>query len=105
MLATSDTTLPLPVPRLRGAVERLLRPAVGFSHPSDVLKDPLLDQAEKRQILSSWASDASAVENRPTLRWMVGTDAPVPLVDVLEALWRLEPADPAPGQPRPRRMS
>ena len=105
MLATSETTLPFPVPRLRGAVERLLRPAVGFSHPSDVLKDPLLDDAEKRRILSSWASDASAVENRPTLRWMVGTDTPVPFIDVLEALWRLDLDDPPAAQPRPRRIS
>jgi hypothetical protein len=88
MLATIEATPPFQ--RLSPALERLIRPAVGFSHPLDVLKDAWIDNAEKRQILSSWASDASAVEDRPTLRWLLGTEAPVPLVDVLEALRRLD---------------
>lgn len=75
---------------LAAARERWLRPAVGFAHPTDVLKDPLLDAADKRAILSSWASDASAVQDQPTLRWLLGTIEPVPLVDVLEALRRLD---------------
>jgi len=58
-----------PFKGLRDAGERLLRPSVGFSGPTDVLKDPWLDPAEKRAILSSWASDACAVEGRPSLRW------------------------------------
>jgi hypothetical protein len=70
--------------------ERLLRPAIGFRHPDDVLKDPFLDVAEKRAILSSWASDASAVGGRPTLRWYVGAETPVPVMDVLDALARLD---------------
>ena len=61
-----------------------------FAAPAEVLKDPLLDPAEKRAILSSWASDASAVEGRPTLRWLLGTPAPVPLTEVLAALSRLD---------------
>ena len=72
------------------ALEKLLRPAVGFSHPSDVLKDPLLNSAEKRAILSSWASDASAVRDEPAMRWLLGTAEPVWLDDVLEALARLD---------------
>jgi hypothetical protein len=79
-----------PFGRLSQALDKLLRPAVGFTHPSEVLKDPLLDVDEKRAILSSWASDASAVENRPTLRWLIGTERPVPLADVLEARARLD---------------
>ncbi len=79
-----------PVKGLREARERLLRPAVGFRDPTDVVKDPDLDTAEKRAILSSWASDACAVENRPHLRWLIGTEAPVPLADVLSALGRLD---------------
>lgn len=71
-------------------LERMLRPAIGFQRPRDVLKDPWLDPAEKRAILSTWASDASAVESRPTLRQMVGTDQPVPLLEVLDALVRLD---------------
>jgi hypothetical protein len=79
-----------PNPRLSQALERLLRPAVGLSHPRDVLKDPWLDLEEKRAILSSWASDASSVEGHPELRWLFGTEAPVRLSEVLQALDRLD---------------
>ncbi len=79
-----------PFKGLGDALEKLLRPAVGFSHPSEVLKDPLLDDDDKRAILASWASDASAVEGEPTLRWLIGTEAPVPLDDVLAARRRLD---------------
>ena len=75
---------------LGAALERWLRPAVGFSHPSDVLKDPLLDASEKRAVLSSWASDASAVRDEPHMRWLLGTPEPVPLGDIREALARLD---------------
>ena len=81
---------PMPFRGLRDARERLLRPAVGFSDPFDVLKDPELDPDEKRAILSSWASDACAVEDRPTLRWPLGAPGPIPLTDILEALARLD---------------
>ena len=91
MLMTSEVAAP--VRGLREARERLLRPAVGFRHPIDVLKDPWLDAADKRAILSSWASDACAVEGRPHLRWLLGTDAPVPIDDVLQALTRLDRAE------------
>ncbi len=75
---------------LGAALERWLRPAVGFGHPRDVLKDPLLDLSEKRAVLSSWASDASSVQDQPTLRWLLGTPEPVPLSDIREALERLD---------------
>jgi hypothetical protein len=75
---------------LGAALERWLRPAVGFAHPRDVLKDPHLDLSEKRAILSSWASDASAVQDEPKLRWLLGTAEPVPLNDIREALGRLD---------------
>lgn len=88
MLIKSEITAP--VKGLREARERLLRPAVGFRHPLDVLKDPDLDRVEKRAILSSWASDACAVEGRPELRWLLGTDGPVLLDEVLRALRRLD---------------
>jgi hypothetical protein len=88
MLATSTYTVP--AKGLSQALDCLLRPAVGFRHPDDVLKDPLLDKAEKRAILASWASDASAVEDQPHLRWLFGTEEPVPLDDVLESLARLD---------------
>lgn len=75
---------------LAAALERWLRPAVGFNHPRDVLKDPHLDAAEKRAILSSWASDASAVQDEPRLRWLLGTPEPVPFADIRDALERLD---------------
>jgi hypothetical protein len=72
------------------ALDQWLRPGVGFNHPRDVLKDPLLSVAEKRAVLSSWASDASAVADAPTMRWLWGTPEPVLLADVREALHRLD---------------
>jgi hypothetical protein len=75
---------------LRELLERGLRPAVGFSHPSEVVKDPHLTQSEKREILSSWASDASAVQDEPSLRWLLGTAEAVPLDEVMKALRRLD---------------
>ena len=89
MLSTANETV-APPRRLGQVLDCLLRPAVGFQTPFDVVKDPSLDISEKRAILASWASDASAVEGQPTRRRLLGSDEPVPLVDVLEALWRLD---------------
>lgn len=87
-LATSEKLIQ--TQGLGAALERWLRPAVGFTHPRQVLKDPLLGRAEKRAVLASWASDASAVQDEPGLRWLLGTAEPVPLADVREALARLD---------------
>jgi hypothetical protein len=87
-LATSEQQIEFQ--GLGAALERWLRPAVGFTHPRDVLKDPNLDLPDKRAILSSWASDASAVQDEPKLRWLLGTAEPVPLDDIREALARLD---------------
>ena len=89
-LATSEQFFDSNSGGLGAALERWLRPAVGFDHPSDVLKDPALELADKRAILSSWASDASSVRDEPHLRWLLGTPGPVPLADVREALRRLD---------------
>jgi hypothetical protein len=75
---------------LGSALERWLRPAVGFDHPLDVLKDPHLDLSEKRAVLASWASDASSVRDEPGLRWPLGTPEPVPLADIRAAVARLD---------------
>jgi hypothetical protein len=88
LLATSNEQIR--TQGLRGALERCLRPAVGFDHPRDVLKDPHLSLIDKRAILASWASDASSVQDEPGLRWLLGAPEPVPLDDVLEALQRLD---------------
>ncbi len=87
-LATSEQNLEWR--GLAAARDRWLRPAVGFNHPRDVLKDPFLDDGEKRAVLSSWASDASSVREQPWLRWLLGTPEPVPLVEVREALDKLD---------------
>ena len=84
------------------ALDHWLRPGVGFRHPRDVLKDPLLSADEKRAVLSSWASDASAVADAPSMRWLWGTPEPVLLADVRDALLRLDSmapiADASPSQ-------
>jgi hypothetical protein len=87
LTATSESA---PLKGLGDALERLLRPAVGFHHPRDVLKDPILRLHEKRAILSSWASDACAVPDHPGLRWFIGAEQPVDVDEVLEALVRLD---------------
>jgi len=50
----------------------------------------MLDLNEKRAVLASWASDASSVREEPGLRWLLGTPEPVPLVDIREALAKLD---------------
>jgi hypothetical protein len=89
---------------LGAALGRWLRPAVGFSHPRDVLKDPALTLAEKREVLASWASDASSVREEPSLRWLLGTPEPVALAEIREALARLDLWE-APAASPPRQTS
>jgi len=69
---------------------RLLQPTRFFRHPSDVLQDPTLTIAEKRAVLSSWASDACAIESMPALRQMPGSDYAVRFDDVIDALQALD---------------
>ncbi|AVT77002.1 hypothetical protein RPPS3_29390 [Rhodopseudomonas palustris] len=74
-----------------------LRPsATVYDHPDQVLRDDALCTAEKRAILSSWASDANAVEQQPWLRLAPGHRNPVPLRAILDALQRLDDDDPPP---------
>ncbi len=83
---------------LRTALERGIRPAVGFQSPDEVVKDPHLSLREKREILSSWASDASAVQDEPGLRWLLGTVEPVRFDEVRAALRRLDRMEALPGE-------
>jgi hypothetical protein len=76
----------------------LLHPASAFAHPRDVLDDPDLTRAEERAILSSWASDACAVEAAPALRRAPGAARPVSFDDILDALRSLD--DPPPHRGR-----
>jgi hypothetical protein len=74
------------------ALDRLLSPASYFRHPDDVLNDDKLDIREKRAILSSWASDACAVESVPALRRPPGTAKPISFDQIMDALCRLDAA-------------
>lgn len=81
----------LPVDRMEAPLTGYLALRVAdFAHPRDVLSDPNLDPVEKRKILAAWASDASAVNSRPTFRWLSGTPGPVSLLHVLAALRDLD---------------
>jgi hypothetical protein len=71
-------------------LDRLLSPARHFKHPDDVLNDDTLGLQEKRAILSSWASDACAVESMPALRQPPGAERPVSFDQIMDALCRLD---------------
>ena len=76
-------------------INALLHPGTVFNHPRDVLSAPSLTTGEKRAILASWASDASAIASCPALRAPAGLKAPVTIDEILEALCELD------GGPRP----
>jgi hypothetical protein len=85
---------------------RLLSPARYFRRPEDVLSDDTLDVQEKSAILSSWASDACAVESMPALRQPPGVEQPVSLDQIMDALCRLDgDASARPPQSRKSRQS
>jgi hypothetical protein len=70
-------------------IDELLHPARAFSHPMDVVRDTDLTLYEKRAILSSWASDACAVEDFPEFRQPSGAAA-VKFDDIMDALRGLD---------------
>lgn len=71
-------------------VDQLLHPRRFYARPSDVIADELLTIDERRAILSSWASDACAVESNPPLRRPSFAAAPVTFDEVMDALLRLD---------------
>jgi hypothetical protein len=79
----------------------VLHPGTVYAHPRDVVADPTLSLAEKRAILASWASDASAIASCPALRAPEGLKAPVTIDEILEALCTLDgvPRHPPGGKP------
>ena len=81
--------------------QALLHPGTVFEHPKDVVMHPSLTLAEKRAILASWASDASAIASCPALRAPAGLKAPVSIDVILEALCDLDggPRHPPGGKP------
>jgi hypothetical protein len=69
---------------------RLLHPGRFYASPEALLRDSSLDVQEKRAILSSWASDACAVESNPALRRPPGADEPIGFDVIMEALQSLD---------------
>jgi hypothetical protein len=75
----------------------LLHPVTAFDHPKDVVNHPDLTTAEKRAILASWASDASAIASCPAMRSPAGLKKPVSIDEILEALCELDGGPRNPG--------
>jgi hypothetical protein len=82
-------------------INALLHPGTVFDHPRCVVAHPSLSISEKRAILASWASDASAIASCPALRAPAGLKAPVTIDEILEALCGLDggPRHPPGGKP------
>jgi len=82
-------------------LDAILHPGTVFEHPRDVVSHPGLSLSEKRAILASWASDASAIASCPALRAPEGLKTPVAIDEILEALCALDegPRDPPGGKP------
>ena len=89
----------------------LIHPASAYAHQRDVLADPDLTKYEKRAVLSSWASDACAVDESPALRQPPGGRSAVTYDEIIDALCALddEPNPPKGGKsarlPKWRRRS
>ncbi|MET0365308.1 MAG: hypothetical protein ABW169_11720 [Sphingobium sp.] len=66
------------------------QPFSRFLHPFDVARHPSLEPEVKRAILASWASDRSAVRDKPALRKPPGARRAVPVDDVLAAMRTLD---------------
>nr|WP_267426214.1 hypothetical protein [Methylobacterium sp. GC_Met_2] len=73
------------------AWQALVAPGNVFRYSREVLTHPGLSQGERRAILASWASDASAHESTPSMRCLRGSRAePVSVDAVLAALSELD---------------
>ena len=67
----------------------LVHPSQVFEDPRDVLSDPDLSLNEKRAILASWASGASAIEAVPALR-KTPSGQVVSFDEIMDALFQLD---------------
>jgi hypothetical protein len=83
-------------------INALLHPGTAFEHPRDVVAHPGLSLAEKRAILASWASDASAIASCPSLRAPQGLKGTVSIDEIFDALHALDggPKHPPGGTPK-----
>jgi hypothetical protein len=76
--------------RMADNVAALFHPVSHYDTPEDVLHDAKLSSAEKRAILSSWASDVYAVESQPAVRKIPGIPHEIHLDHILAALKQLD---------------
>lgn len=79
--------------------------AASYDHPKDVLNNRSLSISEKRAILASWASDAFAVSDCPSMRAPPDLRRPVHIREIFGALQRLDtqPLQPPGGRPMRRK--
>jgi hypothetical protein len=66
------------------------RPVSHYDSPEAILHDGKLSSAEKRAILSSWASDMYALETQPALRAIPGIPHKLHLDEILAAMRKLD---------------
>lgn len=71
-------------------IDQLLHPSCFYARPADVVADSLLTVQERRAILSSWASDACAVESNPCLRKPPSAQTPITFDEIMDALAQLD---------------
>ena len=74
-------------------MEQVLHPARNSGRPAQVVADTRISLAERRAILSSWASDACAVESNPLLRQPPCSSEPVTFEEIMDALAELDRSD------------
>lgn len=77
---------------------------IGFNRPLDIVEDPVLTVARKRQLLAYWASDIHAVAGAPALRTYAFGPA-VAIDDIQAALCRLDEMVDLPAIATPRGTS
>jgi hypothetical protein len=77
-------------PNIDPEIDELLHPSRFYARPTDVVADQLLTVDERRAILSSWASDACAVESNPALRQPPHAKTPVTFDEIMDALLQLD---------------
>jgi hypothetical protein len=82
----------------------ILHPGSVCDHPGDVVADNTLSIGEKRAILASWASDATAVACNPALREISGSNRMVTIDEIFEALSALDHAPKGPPGGKPARV-
>src|SRR6476661_499466 len=79
-------------------IDQLLHPARFYERPEDVVTDALLTVQERRAILSSWASDACAVESNPSLRQPPSAKALVTFDEIMDALAQVDRLERSPSR-------